>query len=65
MRAAREPRPATGKKKPPFSALDVAMRLAVLTADSTTDPSITMLGTVAVRAREAVVDCVEKAKEMR
>jgi len=44
MSAAREPRPTTGKKKPPLSPLDVAMRLALLTADSIMDASIIMLG---------------------
>lgn len=47
--------PATGKKNPPFSPADVAMRLAVLAADSMTDPSMTMLGTTgAVRPDMAV-----------
>lgn len=48
MSAAREAIPATGKKKPPFSPADVAMRLAVLTADSMTDPSTIMLGAIGV-----------------
>lgn len=48
--------PATGKKNPPFSPADVAMRLAVLAADSMTDPSMTMLGTTgAVRPDMAFV----------
>lgn len=45
MSAARETIPTTGKKNPPFSPDDVAMRLAVLAADSMTDPSMIMLGT--------------------
>ncbi len=45
MSPARETIPATGKKNPPFSPADVAMRLAVLAADSMTDPSMIMLGT--------------------
>jgi len=53
MRAAMEPSPATGKKKPPKSALDVATRLAVLTADSMTDPSTIMLGAIGVLRTEA------------
>ena len=48
MSPARETIPATGKKKPPFSPADVAMRLAVLAADSMTDPSMIMLGTIGV-----------------
>lgn len=43
MRAARETMPATGKKNPPFSPADVAMRFAVLAADSMTEPSMIML----------------------
>lgn len=46
MRAARETIPATGKKAPPLSPLEVAMRLAALAADSMTDPSTNMLGAV-------------------
>ena len=55
MSAARETIPATGKKKPPFSPEDVAMRLAVLAADSMTEPSMIMLGAIgAVRPDMAV-----------
>ena len=46
--------PATGKKAPPLSALVVAMRLAVLAADSMMDPSIIMLGAEAAVRPEAV-----------
>ena len=60
IRPARETIPATGKKNPPFSPADVAMRLAVLAADSMTDPSMIMLGTTgAVRPDMAVVDVNE------
>ena len=67
MSAAREPRPTTGKKKPPLSPLDVAMRLALLTADSIMDASIIMLGAdEAVRPDMAfgwwMVDGGEKAQ---
>ena len=44
MRAAMETIPATGQNAPPKSLLEVAMMLALLTADSITDPSIIILG---------------------
>jgi len=59
MSAAREAIPATGKKKPPFSPADVAMRLAVLTADSMTDPSTIMLGAIGV-VRPDMADANDK-----
>jgi len=46
MRAARERRPAAGKNMPPLSLAETAMRLAVLAADSRTEPSTNMLGAV-------------------
>jgi hypothetical protein len=63
IRPARETIPATGKKNPPFSPADVAMRLAVLAADSMTDPSMIMLGTTgAVRPDMAVVVDVNEGR---
>ena len=56
MSAARETIPTTGKKNPPFSPADVAMRLAVLAADSMTDPSTIMLGTAVGTVRPDMAD---------
>ena len=61
MRPAREMMPTTGKKAPPLSPLLVAMRLALLAADSRMDPSIIMLGAVWAER----VDAVDWVREQR
>lgn len=60
MRAAIDTIPATGQNAPPKSLLAVAMRLALVAADSMTDPSIIILGAweAALRPKAEDVDGV-------